>query len=311
MGTLRCARDDRRLTLGRRALVGRSTTAALRLDDGSVSAEHASVYWHHGEWQVRDLGSTNGTFVEGQRLAPGQKRRIDAGAELRFGGDDPALVWTLEEAEAPIARARRVDGAISRAARGDLLLLPDGDEPLVSIFCDEDGRWVSDAEGDVATVEDQQVVRVASVDWRLELPPTRADADVSTTVPRTDALRSLDACAMEIRVSRDEEFVEIALRRGPEVIALPPRAFHYTLLTLARKRIDDEALPPAERGWIYADDLAKALATTKPKLNLDVCRARQQLAELGIEGAGRLVQRRRTSHQLRLGLGRVSVTPIA
>ncbi|HJL14685.1 MAG TPA: FHA domain-containing protein [Sandaracinaceae bacterium LLY-WYZ-13_1] len=308
MGRLRCSEDGRRVTLGPRTLVGRGTLSTLQLDHPSVSAEHASVYWHDDAWFVRDLGSTNGTFVDGARVEPGEKRRITAGSTLRFGDSVPSLTWLLERDGSPGARAWPVGGGEPRMARGELLLLPDTDEPRVAVFGDDERRWVAEVDGELRTVEDQDLLHVGGVTWRLSLPTASRGGDVSTTLPIRADLRVIDACAMELRVSRDEEYVEVTLRCGLEAIPLPPRSFHYTLLTLARRRLEDEALPAEERGWIHADDLARQLGISKPKLNLDVCRARQQLAELGIGGAGRLIQRRRTSHQLRLGISRLSVT---
>ena len=49
-------------------LIGRSTDAAIRLDDDYVSTRHARVATNGEEWFVEDLGSTNGTYVGAQRV---------------------------------------------------------------------------------------------------------------------------------------------------------------------------------------------------------------------------------------------------
>jgi len=62
--------------------VGRSERCAIRLDDTYVSQMHARLYGENGTWYVKDLGSTNGTFVNDQKLAapamvqPGDKIRV-------------------------------------------------------------------------------------------------------------------------------------------------------------------------------------------------------------------------------------------
>ena len=51
---------------------GRLATLEIVLDDTSVSRRHAEVRSTANGWRVRDLGSTNGTFLNGTRLGPGE-----------------------------------------------------------------------------------------------------------------------------------------------------------------------------------------------------------------------------------------------
>jgi hypothetical protein len=52
-------------SLTTRSLVGRLRECDIILDDPFVSAEHAEVTFESNRWWVRDLGSTNGTFING------------------------------------------------------------------------------------------------------------------------------------------------------------------------------------------------------------------------------------------------------
>ena len=56
------------------------------LPDPSVSRVHARIYkGEEGGILIRDLNSTNGTFINGTRLEPNEKKRVQRGDEIRFG----------------------------------------------------------------------------------------------------------------------------------------------------------------------------------------------------------------------------------
>jgi len=62
------ARVGTRYPLEDGAVVGRAKTAAIRLDAKSVSRSHAEVRQHGSGWTISDLGSSNGTWVNGARV---------------------------------------------------------------------------------------------------------------------------------------------------------------------------------------------------------------------------------------------------
>ncbi len=76
---------------GTRVLVGRAdggVGADVEVDDASLSRRHAELVATPDGWQVRDLGSTNGTRVGATALPAGEARTVQDGDVLRFGNTE-------------------------------------------------------------------------------------------------------------------------------------------------------------------------------------------------------------------------------
>jgi pSer/pThr/pTyr-binding forkhead associated (FHA) protein len=73
----------RAMYLATNTVIGRGAECELRLDDTFVSQEHARIFAKDGSWYVEDLGSTNGTFVNEQRLAA--PAMLTTGDRVRVG----------------------------------------------------------------------------------------------------------------------------------------------------------------------------------------------------------------------------------
>jgi hypothetical protein len=71
---------------GRRLNVGRASDCELMLNDNSVSKIHAALLMSsEGTLLVADTGSTNGTYINGRRIAYGESRLIEDGDVVGFG----------------------------------------------------------------------------------------------------------------------------------------------------------------------------------------------------------------------------------
>jgi hypothetical protein len=57
----------------------------LCLADHSASRIHARITREEDKWYLEDLNSTNGTFKNGLRMNPYEKRKLEAGDEIKFG----------------------------------------------------------------------------------------------------------------------------------------------------------------------------------------------------------------------------------
>ncbi len=78
------------------ATIGRGDGNSFQLAESSVSGRHCEVRVRDNELAVRDLLSTNGTFIGGQKISegtvkPGQTLRL-GDVEMRFEGSGPAVL---------------------------------------------------------------------------------------------------------------------------------------------------------------------------------------------------------------------------
>ncbi len=76
------------------AVIGRAPNVEIKVEDDGISRAHARIRASTDKAWVEDLGSRNGTFVNGQKLAAphelreGDKIQVGRGTVLRFGFQD-------------------------------------------------------------------------------------------------------------------------------------------------------------------------------------------------------------------------------
>lgn len=280
-------------------LIGRSRAAHTRIPRDEVSAQHALITWQGEAWGLRDLGSRNGTWLDARRLPVGVNVPLQEGSRVGIGA--PEITFTVLSVEPPVPSAQRGDQIIEGGA--DLLVLPSEDDPRFLVLRDDELGWRLATEEGGGPVSDGDLLRIDGQDWRLSIPeiPSR------TAEPRD--LSGATTPGVIFKVSEDEEYVEIALQVGGEAMALPSRAHHYLLLTLARARIQDQAqgVSDAQQGWLYTEDLIRMLRYSTNQLYVALHRARREVQGLGLDPAIELVEHRRTTHQLRFGLSLVQI----
>ena len=102
---LRCAgrwSDVFRLSPPGEAVIGRASSNHIVIRNDQASRHHARVFWTGEQWQISDLESRNGTFVNGDRLA-GTVSTLSDGDLIEVGGF--AIVFS-----------RSIDGGVGESA---------------------------------------------------------------------------------------------------------------------------------------------------------------------------------------------------
>ena len=75
--------------------VGRGEESDIRIMDNVVSRPHAKIHFEEGKWWVYDLQSTNGIFVDGEKV---EQAPLANNTRIRLGKIGPVLSITFEEA---------------------------------------------------------------------------------------------------------------------------------------------------------------------------------------------------------------------
>jgi len=97
-------------------VLGRVGTCDIPIDDESLSRRHAAIHVEGGAVSVEDLGSTNGTHVNGVALPRGQRQPLAIGAGVELGDVTVVLQRASRAlggvAEKPARNARTLEGDV-------------------------------------------------------------------------------------------------------------------------------------------------------------------------------------------------------
>lgn len=229
-------------------------------DDIDVSARHAEVRLEGGSAILRDANSTNGTYVNGERLRA--ERTLRHGDEIRLGARGPRLRYETRESERPpiAGTAERVAVAVERQTRGlrtafvitGLLLAA----TLAAVL------WQSRESGRARAAE------LAAERRRGDSISTARDAEVVRMRGRIDGLDSALAAARRVAAAGGTavDYAAIAAANGPAVAMVAvemPNGRSYsgtgfgvatngTLVTNGHLLHGDDGAAPSRIAVIYA-----------------------------------------------------------
>jgi len=96
-------------------VLGRSEELPARIEDRGISGHHARIYCHQGAFWVEDLSSTNGTFVNGMRLA--SAHQLMDGDRIQLG-ENTLIRVSLQDATEQEAARRMYNAAVQDPLTG-------------------------------------------------------------------------------------------------------------------------------------------------------------------------------------------------
>lgn len=108
---------------------------------------------------------------------------------------------------------------------------------------------------------------------------------------------------LDFSVSQNEEHVSIALATPACRIDLGERTHHYSLLALARQRLQDaeRGFDLSSQGWVETHALAQGLGIDTAHLNIHIFRARSQFRRATAQAGQMLELIERRRYELRIG----------
>jgi pSer/pThr/pTyr-binding forkhead associated (FHA) protein len=266
-----------------------------------VSKLHAAIEWNGRHWRIKNMG-LNGTWVNGISLGQGDSRDLAIGVEIHFAEQaDPGfkvinitapadMLWPLDnnpQNTEPIYLSR-------------YHLLPDTNAPELALYYNEDNQqWqrepLHQQLEEPIPLNDGDLVQFSNSHWQF----IRAQIYGPTEAKNN---RHINDYEFIFNLSLDEETTQLELHHQ-QTLDLAVRTHHYLLLQLARHRAQDaeRGLDSKSQGWVYADQLAAELGLDSTHMNIQIFRARKQLADTLPDALGQQCLLERRGGKIRFG----------
>lgn len=279
-------------------VVGRSADSDMVIPRPSVSGRHAVFSWVGEGWRVRDLGSRNGTYLNGRLLQPAEWVEVVSGDEIAFAETDET--WAVLDTHPPApALIGSHDAQASPLVEQGGMFFADGEDVPPWIIYFSKGNWcIEYASGGCHPIDNEEPVEVNGQTYYVHLP--------SVCAATRDALNPLVETTLEnafltLHVSSNEETAAVEVQVGRTRVTSGHKTHLYLLAYLARLRMVPGATDTD--GWVQTGVVVRDLQLTCPmQLSVHVHRCRTELA-FALSNPADVIDRSRR------GMMRISVPP--
>ena len=90
-------------------MLGRAPLNDIVVDEPGISRQHAGIRGDNEGYWIADLGSRNGSFVNGTKIG-GEPRRLHNFDRIELGGTNSPVHWVFMESQATLEIPRAPDG---------------------------------------------------------------------------------------------------------------------------------------------------------------------------------------------------------
>lgn len=271
-----------------------ATSVDTLIDKPYVSKLHAAIEWTGKHWCLKSLG-LNGTWINGALLNQGDSHDLHMQDEIHFAEQtDPG--FTVADLTPPCDMLWPLGQAfdqINPITLGRYHLLPDANHPELALFFDDATQsWYSEAlhqeQERPHKIFHGDQLEFGGVVWKFMQVQIYGPTEAKSS-------QHLHDYQFIFHLSLDEETTQLELQHQ-QTLDFGVRTHHYLLLQLARHRFDDakQGLDTESQGWIYADQLEAELGLDNMHVNIQIFRARKQLADSlpNLLGQQSLIERR-------------------
>lgn len=90
--------------------IGRNEECSIRLNEAGVSKFHVEVIFENSKWWIVDRGSSNGTYINGNKI---QRVEIKNSTSVELGTNGPILLFTPEDSALPPELPKIQDASVT------------------------------------------------------------------------------------------------------------------------------------------------------------------------------------------------------